>query len=320
MHISGQDSIDVNLKSQGVRDMKQLPLTSIIIPTYNDGKVVSDAIDSSLNQTYENIEIIVVDDGSNDGTEHLLKEKYGKSIKYIRQENHGLSSARNAGIRHASGKYIQFLDADDVIDRTKIKLQVESLQDVSGVALAYCDYVRTSLDDQNMTYRRMSPVLQENNPFDDMIMKWETEVSIPPHCFLFDASLFKAHGIVFDESLPTHEDWECWVNVFALNPEVVFIDRPLADYRVRSNSMCANNLKMRNGYLMAINKQIKKFAGNNDIVMKLKTRRKQIKYLYREASPIMRVLGRCHPVVRRKFFELVPWRIQRMLDLTAVTP
>ena len=293
--------------------MDILPLVTIIIPTYNDAKVVCDAVDCSLNQTYKNIEIIVIDDGSTDGTEGLLKQ-YGSSIKYIRQNNQGLSNARNTGIRQASGRYLQFLDADDVIDNIKISLQVEQMQQISGLSLSICDYVRTAIEDQTMTYRRMSPVLGEKHPLDDMVMKWETEVSIPPHCFLFDAAIFKEHGVSFDESLPTHEDWECWINVFALNPTVVFIDRPLANYRVRSGSMCANKTKMRKGYLMAINKQIHLNGSNVDLVKKLRIRKKQIKYLYRDASPLMRMLGRCHPAVKKMYFELVPWRMQNFLS------
>jgi glycosyltransferase involved in cell wall biosynthesis len=291
------------------------PLVSIIVPTYNDRDVVCDAIDCSLNQTYGNIEIIVIDDGSTDGTEQLLQEKYGSRIKCIHQKNGGLSSARNVGIRHASGKYLQFLDADDLIDHNKVRVQVEGLQNVSGIALAYCDYVRTAIGGAVINFEgRMSPVLQKEKPLDDLIMKWETEVSIPPHCFLFDAAFFKGYGIAFDESLPTHEDWECWMNVFALDPTVFFIDKPLADYRIRKASMCVNRLKMREGFLMAIDKQIQKNSPNKEVVMKLYRRKKQVKYLYQDVSPVMRIIERCNPIVKKIYTENVPWRIQRMFD------
>lgn len=294
--------------------MDEYPLISIIIPTYNDADVVCDAIDCSLNQTYKNVEVIVVDDGSCDGTGKMLQDKYEGKIKYIYQENNGLSSARNAGISHSSGKYLQFLDADDLIYADKLAVQVKQLQNIDSMAFAYCDYIRTDVNDVTRNYKRMSPVLQKEKPFDDMIMKWETELSIPPHCFLFDAVFFKEHGISFDESLKTHEDWECWMNIFACNPTVFFTDSPLANYRVRGTSMCANKPSMRNGYLMAIDKQILKNKKNMDVVTKLKHRKQQIRYLYRETSPIMRFLGKFHPAVKQMFCELVPWRIQRILD------
>jgi len=280
--------------------MKEPPLVSIIIPTYNDSTVVCEAIDCSLNQKYDNLEIIVVDDGSTDGTEQLLKEKYGDRINYIHQENKGLASARNTGIRHASGKYLQFLDADDLIDHEKISIQIKELQNISCRALAYCDYIYCDIDDITNTFTgRMSPVLQKEKPFDDIMMKWETELRIPVHCFMFDDALFKESGIAFDDGLPNHEDWECWMNLFALNPRVVFIDQTLAYYRIRTGSLCRNRAKMREGYISAINKQIQKHKRDKEVVKKLNIRKKQIKYVYRDVAPLIRIMERCHPIIKK---------------------
>lgn len=295
--------------------MNQYPLVSIIIPTYNDGHVVCEAIDCSLNQTYDHFEIIVVDDGSTDGTERLVKEKYGNRIKYIRQENKGLSNARNTGIRHASGKYLQFLDSDDLIDQNKISIQVKLLQNISGISLAYCDYIRSDIKDVKRIYDgRMNPVLQKENPFDDIMTKWETELSIPPHCFMFDSALFREYGIAFDENLPNHEDWDCWMNIFALHPKVVFTDKPLANYRVRPSSMCTNLAKMRQGYLKAINKQLKKNRRNKDTVVKLKLRKKQIRYLYRDSGLLIQMMDRIHPNLKKRYMRRVPLRVQMILE------
>jgi glycosyltransferase involved in cell wall biosynthesis len=295
--------------------MDQSLLVSIIIPTYNDRSVVCDAIDCSLEQEYDNCEIIVVDDGSTDGTERLLKGKYGSRIKYIHQENKGLSSARNAGMRCGSGKYLQFLDADDLIDPSKIGAQVEQLQNISGLALAYCDYVRTNINDMSIVFEnRVNPNLQKQEPFDDLMMKWETELSIPHHCFLFDAAIFRSHGIIYDENLPNHEDWECLMNVFALDPKIVFIDKKLANYRIRPDAMHTDLVKMRRGYLKGINKQIKKNRLNKDIVEKLKLRKKQIRYRYRDAGLLIRIMEGIHPKMKNKYIKRVPLWIQRILD------
>ena len=160
----------------------------------------------------------------------------------------------------------------------------------------------------------MSPRLQKDNPLDDLISKWETELSIPPHCFLFDAALFKQCMVSFDETLATHEDWECWMNVLALNPAIAFIDRPLANYRMRTTSMCSNSAKMRDGYLEAIDKQIRKHASNSEIVARLKARKKQIRLLYRDVSPVVRTMAKVHPGLKNLYTRTIPWRIQRMLD------
>jgi len=297
--------------------MNHAPLVSIIIPTYNDGHVVCEAIDCSLNQTYENLEIMVVDDGSTDGTEQILKEKYGSKINYIFQENKGLGSARNTGIRHASGKYLQFLDADDLLDPDKISIQIKELQNISGKALAYCDYILCDINDITTHKKGMSPILQNEKPFDDIMMRWETDLSIPAHCFLFNAAFFKECGIAFDEGLPNHEDWECWMNLFALDPKVVFVDRQLAYCRIR-RGMSKNKPKMRRGYLSAINKQIQKHRPHKEVIKKLKIRKKQIKYLYRGSSPLFRIMKKCPRIIKKIYNKIVPWRIQRMVDLKIV--
>jgi len=296
--------------------MQEMPLVSIIIPTYNDGLVVCQAIDCSLNQTYKNREVIVVDDGSTDATEQLLKERYQDKIVYVRQENRGPGAARNRGVRNASGKYVQFLDADDLIDRDKIRMQIDLLKGVPGRALSYCDYVYCDMDDITVIHkdRYLSPVLQKEKPYYDIMMKWETELSIPMHCFLFDVALFKENGIAFDERLPSNEDWDCWMDIFALQPHVVYIDKVLAYYRIRRGSRCSNRLKMRKGYLWAIDKQIRKNREQRDLVGKLSIRRKQIKYRYRDVSPLMRLLGLFPPIVKQLYLEKVRWGIQRLFD------
>jgi glycosyltransferase involved in cell wall biosynthesis len=292
--------------------MRGSPLVSIIIPTHNDGPVLSQAIDCSLNQTYANREIIVVDDGSTDDTEQLLRREYHGKIKYVRQGNRGAGAARNTGTRMASGKYLQFLDADDLLDPDKIDAQVRQLRDIPDRALSYCDYVRCDIDDITIRYRRTSPVLQTENPYNDIMLRWETKLSIPIHCFLFDASFFGEYGIAFDETLPANEDWECWMNIFALDPKVVFIDRVLAYYRVRTGSRCGNRAKMRRAWVAAIEKQIEKNKRNKVLVQNLVIRKQEMKYEYREASPLMRMMQRWDPAIQNAYERIIPWRIKRL--------
>lgn len=291
--------------------MSELPLVSIVIPTYNNVAVVCQAIDCSLNQTYKNVEIIVVDDGSSDDTEALLRKKYKKDIIYIRQKNRGTGGARNTGIRNSSGKYLQFLDADDLIDQDKITIQMSQLRSTPDRALSYCDYSCCDINDMTVTYPRISPVMQEEKPFTDIMLKWETGLTIPVHCFLFDAALFKENSVAFDENLQANEDWDCWMNVFALEPKVFFVDRVLAFYRVRNDSRCRNRVKMRKSYLAAIDKQIRINRLNRDVVQHLQSRKEQIEYLYRDAALVNRLIKRCPPLVKSIWSEIVPWRIRR---------
>lgn len=103
-------------------------LVSIIIPSYNSLNFLNECLDSALNQTYKHIEIILIDDGSTDGTSNHFKKWTERGIKCIKQENLGASSARNHGLDLATGEYIQFLDADDLLHPDKIKRQVESMK------------------------------------------------------------------------------------------------------------------------------------------------------------------------------------------------
>jgi len=104
---------------------------SVIIPTYNRAGSVCDAIDSVLEQTFKDCEIIVVDDGSTDDTSQVLK-RYGENIKYFYQQNEGVSAARNRGIFEASGDWLAFLDSDDTWKPNKLEMQIEALRDTGA--------------------------------------------------------------------------------------------------------------------------------------------------------------------------------------------
>jgi len=103
------------------------PAVSVIIPTFNRADSVQKAIDSVLAQTFSDLEIIVVDDGSNDGTGEILKRRYGNRIRYHAQHNLGPSAARNNGIAHSRGEWIAFLDSDDLWENDKLEWQFKAL-------------------------------------------------------------------------------------------------------------------------------------------------------------------------------------------------
>ena len=100
-------------------------LISVIIPAYNHAKYLSEAIQSVLNQTYQNFEILIVDDGSTDNTRQVVQNYTDQRIKYIYQENRGLAASRNAGLRVTQGEYVAFLDADDIFLPHKLEVQLD---------------------------------------------------------------------------------------------------------------------------------------------------------------------------------------------------
>ena len=104
------------------------PKVSVIIPTYNRAAKARNAIDSVLNQTFHDLEIIVVDDGSSDDTERILGDAYGARIRYFAQANQGVSAARNKGLAEARGEWIAFLDSDDLWENDKLEWQFRALE------------------------------------------------------------------------------------------------------------------------------------------------------------------------------------------------
>lgn len=123
-------------------------MISIIIPTFNSKQYISQAIQSILNQSYKNYEIIVVDDGSTDGTYEELK-KYKNNIKYYYKKNGGVASARNFGMLKSQGDYICFLDADDLYKKCKLEVQVKFLEDNPNIDIVYND---VEVVDENLNY------------------------------------------------------------------------------------------------------------------------------------------------------------------------
>src|SRR5712672_3063531 len=119
-----------------------MPKVSIIIPAYNQARFLGVAIESALRQTFSDLEVIVIDDGSTDQTRQVAAG-FGDRIRYIHQDNTGLPGARNRGIRESSGEYLCFLDSDDFYHPDKLQRQVELLDADPEIGFVYCDIVTT---------------------------------------------------------------------------------------------------------------------------------------------------------------------------------
>lgn len=129
--------------------MKKNDLISIIVPCYNCKDVVSRCLDSLINQTYKNIEIIVVDDGSKDDSKKIIKSYKNKNIYYYYKENGGLSSARNYGIKKANGEYLLFVDSDDYVSDNYVEKLYNSIID-NNSNIAICDIKRVYSDHESI--------------------------------------------------------------------------------------------------------------------------------------------------------------------------
>lgn len=188
----------------------QVPKVSIIIPVYNGAKYVAMAIDSALRQTYENIEVIVVNDGSTDETESICK-RYGKSIKYISKENGGVSSALNVGIENMSGDFFSWLSHDDLYYPEKIARQI--------------DYIKTNGLDQTKTivYSNYTTINSSGQKiddiiFDNVILNRDSAFSIVKGAIngitpLIPRKAFEDVG-VFDLNLRCVQDYKLWFEMY----------------------------------------------------------------------------------------------------------
>lgn len=177
-------------------------MVSVIIPTYNARQYICRAVDSALAQTYQDIEIIVVDDGSTDDTVGVLK-KYGGKVRILSQKNSGPSAARNKGIREARGQYIAFLDSDDRWASEKLEKQLGVIQDDPAVRFVNCSVCFIDEDTGKKRTESKSDI-----PRQKFLHKLHVENLVgSPSGWLVARECFDAAG-VFDESLKVAEDWE----------------------------------------------------------------------------------------------------------------
>ncbi|MDZ7362471.1 MAG: glycosyltransferase [candidate division KSB1 bacterium] len=198
--------------------MPVAPLVSVIIPTFNRADFLREAIDSVLAQTEKDFELIVVDDGSTDHTKEMLAA-YGEPIHYLFQPNAGASAARNRGIRRARGRFIAFLDSDDLWQPKKLSRQIEWMAAHPDIMLCYTDEI---------WIRRGVRVNQKK--IHTKAGGWIYPLCLPrciisPSSVLMRRELFDAVGL-FDEQLPICEDYDLWLRV-ASRFEVGFIPEPL---------------------------------------------------------------------------------------------
>src|SRR5665647_803926 len=160
---------------------------SVIIPCYNQGHFLNESVGSVLAQTYTNWECIIVNDGSTDNTESiaLARSQKDSRIKYIKKENEGLSSARNRGLDEASGDFIQFLDADDMIAPGKF---VASLNAAIGADVIMTDFKVFSKKGSEIAPPFKLSARDFN--FESILTGWDSLFVFPPHCGIFKSHLF----------------------------------------------------------------------------------------------------------------------------------
>ena len=198
------------------------PKVSVIIPTFNRAWSLKEAIDSVLSQDYPHLELIVVDDGSTDST-HAILDSYGERIKRLRQENRGVSSARNHGIRIADGDLIAFLDSDDRWMKKKISTQVQFFKNHPEAMICQTEeiWIRNG--------NRVNKKKIHQKPSGDIFEPSLTLCLVSPSAVMMRRNFFNEAGL-FDETLPACEDYDLWLRASASLP-VFLIETPLIEKR-----------------------------------------------------------------------------------------
>ena len=199
-------------------ELSHKPLVSVILPTYNRAWVLAEAVESVLTQDYPHLELIVVDDGSTDGTPALLAT-FGNRLRCIRQANQGVSAARNTGIRAAQGELIALLDSDDTWLPGKLTAQVAFFEDHPQALICQTEeiWIRNGVRvNPGQRHRKQSGMLFERSL---------ALCLISPSAVMLRRSLLDDVGL-FDTSLPACEDYDLWLRITRQYP-VHLIDTPL---------------------------------------------------------------------------------------------
>jgi glycosyltransferase involved in cell wall biosynthesis len=225
-----------------------VPLVSVIIPNYNYGRFLSDAIQSALGQSYPNLEVIVVDDGSTDNSAEIAG-RFGTQIKLIEQPNAGVSAARNRGISESQGALVAFLDSDDMWLPTKIEKQVRAFDEDPQIGLVHCGYVelyedgsfgRTHLD--GLSGHVALELLRYQRP----VILGGGSATVVKRSVCRDVG-------GFDPNVSPAEDWEFYYRC-SKNTKVGFIKEPLVKYREHQNNAHLNVPRMEKAILGAFDK------------------------------------------------------------------
>ncbi len=221
---------------------------SVIIPTYNYGRFLRDAIDSALAQTYRPIEVIVVDDGSTDDTPQVLAT-YGERIRVIRQDNRGVGAARNSGAAAARGEYLAFLDSDDILKPQSLEREIARFVADPSLGLVHCAAESVDGDGKllSVSLNGMEGWVATE------LLRLDREVIGTPGSGIMVPKRVAAEIGGYDESLQPSEDWDFCYRI-AVRYRAGYIREPLLTYRLHGGGLHLNVGRMEISMLRALEK------------------------------------------------------------------
>ena len=228
---------------------------SVIIPTYNRKHLISRAIKSVINQSFKPFEIIIVDDGSDDGTYEFINQFF-REIKLIRQSNNGVSSARNLGIKNAKGNWIAFLDSDDEWFSKKLELQKKAIDHSDKYLISHTNeiWIRNGVRVNQM---------KKHQKYGGYIFEKSLDICrISPSSVLINRKIFEDIG-KFDETLKICEDYDFWLRISSKYP-VLFLDELLIKkYGGHKDQLSKNTIGIEQYRIQSLEKILKNIKLNN---------------------------------------------------------
>jgi GT2 family glycosyltransferase len=212
------------------------PVVSVIIPAYNHGRFIEEALESALTQTYRDLEVIVVDDGSTDDTRERVA-RFGNRLGYVYQANAGSAAARNLGIRRSRGAYVAFLDADDIWLPGKVERCVEALEQDPRAGVAY--HWWSFIDEAGRPLPRMFSPAYEGDVLAPLLLGW----FVGPPMAVVRRSCLEQVGL-FDESLRQAEDYDLFLRLALAGYRYVSVPEMLVRCRWHSANVRTNSAEM----------------------------------------------------------------------------
>jgi len=241
------------------------PLVSVVIPVYNVEDYIVEALSSVTAQSYQNLEILIVDDESPDNSISLVQQQFDDPrIKIIRQKNRGLAGARNTGIRHASGTFIAFLDSDDSWTKDKIEKHIQIMLEQPNYGVSFSSSL--FIDEQSQSLNKIQAPYKKSdyqaadifcrNPVGNGSAPVIRKGILEQICFFDDNKQEDgiAYSQYFNESLRQSEDIDCWTRIAILTAtDFYYIDEPLTNYRLIHTSLSADVDKQFSTWLIFLN-------------------------------------------------------------------
>jgi len=221
------------------------PTVSVIIPAYNSEKFIGEAIASVLNQSFQDYEIIVVNDGSDDGTESVVKSLATDRLRYFYQTNSGPAQARNSAIDRSQGELIAFLDSDDTWYPDKLERQVSYLNRRTDTAAVYCQLMFVGDSFSRLKTFPDRHFFKSGRVFDDLL-RWN--FILPSSVLIRKSLLQEVGGFDPDRSVRGFEDWELWLRI-ASKHQFGFIPQVLGEHRYHSDNHSYQTVKGKDAFL-----------------------------------------------------------------------